>query len=74
MKAGISLAQALSAAEAVHGLIFDPKLSLKALSFFEDGDLQRLPVSIQNYLAQEARRINLGELPPMKPWTGEMKS
>ena len=73
LEAGISLAQALSAAEVVHGSVFDPKLSLKALTFFEDGDLQRLPVLIQTRLVEEARKVNLDKLPLTTPWTREIK-
>lgn len=63
---GIVLDQALSAAVAIHGPRFDPKLSLRALSFFTDGDLQRLPARMQKRLTLEAESVNLKRLPDIQ--------
>lgn len=73
LEAGISLAEALGAAQVIYGKSFDPRVSLKALAFFEDGDLQRLPVHMQNRLAAEARKIDVGNLPQMKAYPAEME-
>lgn len=42
VKAGISLAHGLAAARALYGATFQPSESLKALVYFEGGDLQTL--------------------------------
>lgn len=73
LQAGISLAEGLSAAQAVYGDSFDSRVSLKALAFFQDGDLHRLSAVIQNRLATEAARIDLSRLPQVEPWLGEME-
>ena len=39
LDAGLSLAEGLAAAAAIYGKDFNGALSLKALTFFEDGDL-----------------------------------
>lgn len=73
LKAGISLTEGLSAAQTVYGESFDPRVSLKALAFFQDGDLHRLSAEIQNCLRTEAGKIDLNRLPQVKPWTGKME-
>jgi hypothetical protein len=74
LEAGVSLAHALGAAQTIHGRNFDPKLSVKALAFFDDGDLQRLPDHMKKRLATEAQKINIGRLPQIKAWTEEIDS
>jgi len=37
--AGISLAMALAAGRAIYGNAFEPQITLKALTYFGDGDL-----------------------------------
>jgi hypothetical protein len=51
LEEGLDLADALGAAVAVYGRAFNPLLSLKALSYFADGDLPSLPKEIQSRLA-----------------------
>ena len=63
MEAGISLPEALSAAQVIYGNSFNPRVSLKALAFFEDGDLHRLPLRIRERLTAEAQRIDPDRLP-----------
>jgi len=72
LESGISLPQALSAAQAVYGHDFDPRLSLKALGFFEDGDLERLPVHMQERLTAEAQKVDIRHLPRTQPRTEEV--
>jgi hypothetical protein len=45
---GMSLSKALAAAKAIYGDQFEPRTTLRALSYFADGDLPKLPVSMQN--------------------------
>jgi hypothetical protein len=61
--AGLSLAEGLGAAAAVYGKNFNGALSLKALTYFEDGDLPSLAPTIQKRLLAAATSINLRELP-----------
>jgi hypothetical protein len=61
--AGLSLAEGLAAAAAIYGKNFNGALSLKALTFFEDGDLPRLPPATQKRLLEAATSVNIRELP-----------
>jgi hypothetical protein len=70
MTAGVGLAEALAAARAVYGAEFNPLLSLKALSFFGDGDLPTLPQGIREALLEAVRGVDLSRLPPVEPMPG----
>ncbi len=63
----IDLLMALAAARAIYGPTFNPQITLKALSFFGDGNLSRLPQVVQDHLAQAAREVDLGRLPELRP-------
>ena len=60
---GISLPKALAAAKAIYGQQFDPRTTLRALSYFGDGDLPKLPAPTQNALRSAATSVKLEELP-----------
>jgi len=60
---GIDLGQALGAATAVHGDRFNPILTLKALTFFDDGDLSEVPAVVRDRLAAAVRGVNVEGLP-----------
>jgi Nucleotidyl transferase AbiEii toxin, Type IV TA system len=60
---GLSLAQGLGAAAAIYGKNFNGALSLKALTFFEDGDLPSLTPAIQKRLLAAATSVDLKNLP-----------
>lgn len=60
---GLSLAEALAAAGAIYGKEFNGALSLKALSYFEDGDLPTLPPETRKKIMRAATSVNLRELP-----------
>jgi hypothetical protein len=60
---GISLPKALAAAKAIYGDQFEPRTTLRALSYFADGDLPKLPLSMQNALRTAAAEVKLDELP-----------
>jgi Nucleotidyl transferase AbiEii toxin, Type IV TA system len=62
-KGGITLPMALTAAQALYGASFNPQITLKALSYFGDGDLQRLPEDAKTRLATAAREVDLDRLP-----------
>ena len=59
----IDLPSALAGARAIYGPKFNPQITLKALSFFGDGNLSRLPRAVQDRLARAAREVNLDRLP-----------
>lgn len=57
LRAGIGLADMLGAAAALYGEQFNPLISLKALSYFADGDLPRLPDHEKDLLSREAAAV-----------------
>ena len=59
----IGLSTALAAACAIYGPKFNPQITLKALSFFGDGNLSLLPGTVQDRLARAARGVDLDRLP-----------
>lgn len=59
----IDLSEVLAAARAIFGDQFNPQSTLKALSYFEDGNLRRLPRTVKNRLVQAARAVDLDRLP-----------
>lgn len=68
LEEGIDLGDALGAARSVYGGSFNPILSLKALSFFNDGDLRTLSGTIRLRLSNAVGRIDVGrisEIPPL---------
>jgi Nucleotidyl transferase AbiEii toxin, Type IV TA system len=64
-KGGITLPMALTAAQALYGASFNPQITLKALSYFEDGNLQKLPEDAKARLATAARDVDLDQLPSL---------
>ena len=63
---GLSLTKALAAAKAIYGEQFEPGTTLRALSYFADGDLPKLPLSVQNALRTAAKGVKLDELPVLR--------
>jgi len=68
--AGISLSEVLAAAIAVYGKEFNGALSLKALTYFADGDLSQLSSATQRKLLTFAGQVNLKQIPLMKAKVG----
>ena len=62
-RAGISLAEGLSAGRAVYGASFNIVTALKALTYFEDGNLPSLPGQVRKSLRQAAAGVKLEQLP-----------
>lgn len=62
----IDLPTALGAAKAICGAQFNPLITLKALSFFEDGDLASLPREIKDRLVKAAREVDLERIPAIE--------
>lgn len=67
---GIELLSALAAARAVYGAVFNPLLSLKALSYFGDGDLGTLPEKVRTRLAAAAASVDPTRLPEISALPG----
>lgn len=57
LRAGFTLAEGLAWARAVYGGEFNPALPLKALTYFEDGDLPALPTVIKRDLVEAVRAV-----------------
>lgn len=70
VNAGVSIAKAIGAATAVYGNTFNGALSLKALTYFSDGDLPNLSPAIQKKLRELAGHVNLGEIPKIQSKPG----
>lgn len=60
---GVTLATALAAGRALYGKSFNPQVTLKALSYFEDGDLPSLPGPLKRRLQDAVRQVDLRRLP-----------
>jgi len=60
---GLHLAEALAAAEAIYRKGFNGALSLKALTFFEDGDLPHLSSAVRHRLREASISVDLRNLP-----------
>ena len=63
---GVSLSKMVAAAEAVYGSTFNGALSLKALTFFADGDLPSLSSGSQSRLRALASQVELQQIPSMQ--------
>jgi hypothetical protein len=74
VNAGVSLAKAIGAATAVYGNTFNGALSLKALTFFSDGDLPNLSPALQKQLRELAGQVNLREIPQIQSKPGVTRS
>lgn len=59
----IGLPTALAAAQKLYGPSFNPQITLKALSYFDDGNLHDLPNSTKRRLVAAAREVDLDHLP-----------
>jgi hypothetical protein len=60
---GIDLPTALAAGKAVYGMQFNPQNALKALCYFGDGNLSRLPQEVKDRFATLVAAVDLNRLP-----------
>lgn len=63
MDAGIALEEAMGAAYAIYGGRFNALAALKALTYFEDGNLPSLPQDMRERLRRAAGEVNWESLP-----------
>ena len=68
----VDLPLALSAAQGLYGSTFNPQITLKALSFFDDGDLTLLPEEIKLRLSTAAREVDLDHLPDIDKFSRQI--
>ena len=61
---GIDIPTALAAARAIDSQ-FEPAMSVRALQFYGDGTLSRVPIAIQKDLTRWAQAIDLAKLPTL---------
>lgn len=66
---GVDLPTALAAAKAIDKR-FDPEISIRALQYYGDGTLDRVPIAMQRDLVGWARAVDLGKLPTLHPRRG----
>jgi hypothetical protein len=59
----IDLPTALAAARAMYGPEFNPQITLKTLTYFDEGDLRKLPQPVKDRLAEAVRAVDLDRLP-----------
>ena len=59
----IDLPAALASARAIYGAQFNPQITLKALSYFEDGNVKTLRDAMKRRLARAAAAVDLDRLP-----------
>ena len=59
----VDLPTALAAARALYGPTFNPEVTLKALSYFDDGNLRDLPNDVKLRLVEASREVDLDQLP-----------
>lgn len=62
---GVSLSAALAAGESLYGRSFSPEITLKALSYFDDGDLRELAGDLKARLAAAVMGVDLDDLPSL---------
>jgi hypothetical protein len=66
---GIDLPTALAAAKAIDKR-FNPATSIRALQFYGDGTLDRVPLAMRRDLTRYAQAVDLGKLPAFRPRHG----
>jgi hypothetical protein len=62
----VSLPHALAAAKDIYGSNFNPEITLKALSYFEDEGVSALPDEMKLRLLEAARAVDLEHLPSLR--------
>ena len=62
----VDLSTALAAASRIYPDSFQPQLTLKALTYFDDGDLHTLPETVRLGLIEAVRAVDLDRLPDLR--------
>lgn len=61
----VDLPTALSAGRMIYSVTFNPELTLKALSFYEDGNLKTLSREVRDRLSAAVQAVDLDSLPEL---------
>ena len=61
----VELPVALAAAGKLYGPSFNPEITLKALAYFDDGNLQDLPEEVRARLAAAVKAVDLERIPEL---------
>ena len=61
----IDLPQALTAGRMIYGKQFNPELTLKALCYFEDGNVRKFPQDARQRLINAVQQVDLANLPSL---------
>lgn len=72
LQSGLSLSTILAAARLIFGERYDGQSTLKALSYFGDGDLQTLGLEIRRRLSDAVKGVDLDRLPLLSQHTTEI--
>lgn len=64
---GVDLSVALAAGQAIYGTAFSAQITLKALLYFEDGNLRALSRDVRQRLLAAVRAVDLDKLPTLHP-------
>ena len=67
LRSGLSLEEALGAANAVFGAEFNPLVTLKALAHYGDGNLHQVPNEVRVNLTKAVAAVNIEDLPVFEP-------
>lgn len=67
---GVPLASMLGAAAAIHGERYNAMLTLKALTYFDDGDLPELPAAVRKRLSHASATLDPRSIPRYEPNQG----
>lgn len=70
LETGIALSEVLGAARAIYGKTFNAMAALKALAYFEDGNLPSLPPRVKRLLQTAAEAVTLASIPLVKATPG----
>jgi hypothetical protein len=62
---GLDLSTALAAGMIIYGRGFNPQITLKALTYFEDGDVKTLPQATRRRLLDAVQAVDLDRLPSL---------
>jgi hypothetical protein len=70
LDAGVTLPETLSAARAIYGERFNAMAALKALAYFEDGNLPSLSSAIKHLLFSSATAVRIESIPLIEAKSG----
>jgi hypothetical protein len=74
ISSGIGLPSALSAGSIIYGSQFSPLIALKALAWFGDGNLAKLPAATKSRLEAAVKAVHLDRLPDLSSVSGGSRS